>query len=484
MSTKDTKPKILFCSFEATPFVKTGGLGDVAGSLPAALNAQGANARLIMPKLGTIAREYTDRMRHVADFTVQLGWRSQYCGIESLRLGGVTVYFIDNEYYFKRDKAYGYYDDAERVAFFSKAILESLPYLKGFFPDVLHLNDWHTAMVPAYLKTLFASDSRYERLKTVFTVHNLRFQGQFDPAITGDVLGLNFQEANNHGLFRGGCLNMLHSAVCCADIISTVSPTYAQEICTAQYGEKLEDVFLSRKDKLWGILNGIDTKAYDTAKDKTLAHRFASGDPSGKAANKAALQAELGLPQTKDVPLAVLVSRLTDQKGLDLVLHVVEEMLETGMQLAILGTGDEKYEQAFAAIAMRHPNQMAVVLKFDEALSHRMYAGGDMVMVPSAFEPCGLTQLYGLRYGALPIVRETGGLKDSVVPYNKYTGEGTGFSFANYNAHELLYTVQAAVKLYQEDPAAWETLVKRAMAQDFSWSASAEKYMAMYSQLL
>jgi len=481
---KDTRPKILFCSFEATPFVKTGGLGDVAGSLPRALNDIGANTRLIMPKLGAIAPEYTAKMRHLTDFYVTLGWRQQYCGIETLRLGGVTCYFIDNEYYFKRDKAYGYYDDAERVAFFSKAIIEALPHLKNFFPDVLHLNDWHTAMAPVYLKTLYASDERYSKLKTVFTIHNLRFQGQYDPYITGDVLGLSYKEAEYNGLFRDNCLNMMQGALVSSDLISTVSPTYAEEICTRQYGERMEDVFISRRDRLWGILNGIDTKTFDPMKDKCLPHHYSAEKMEGKAANKAALQAELGLARSADTPLAVLISRLTDQKGLDLVLHVAEEMLQTGMQFAILGTGDPKYEQAFDAMARRHPGQMAVVLKFDEPLSHRMYAGGDMVFVPSAFEPCGLTQLYGLRYGTLPVVRETGGLKDSVQPYNKYTGEGTGFSFANYNAHELLYTVQAAVALYRDNRPAWDKLVKNAMAQDFTWSASAEKYMEMYKQLL
>ena len=483
MPAKTDKIKILFCAFEAMPFVKTGGLGDVAGSLPRALNEAGGSARLIMPKLGAISEKYTSKMRHIADFTVTLGWRQQYCGIESLRLGGVTCYFIDNEYYFKRPAAYGYGDDEERVAFFSMAILAALPHLKGWFPDVLHLNDWHTAMAPVYLKTRFSADKRYSSLKTVFSIHNLRFQGQFDSYFTGDVLGLGEEEARHHGLYRDGCTNMMQGAVCCSDLLGTVSPAYAEEICTPEYGEGLDDVFRSRKNSLRGILNGIDTKAYDPAGDKTIFRKYAAGDIPGKAANKAAVQQELGLPVRDDLPLIVLISRLTDQKGLDLVLEVCDAILDTGVQLAILGTGDKAYEAAFSAIANRRPESMAAIIRFDENLSHRMYAGGDMVLMPSRFEPCGLTQLYGLRYGALPIVRETGGLKDSVAPYNKYTGEGTGFSFANYNAAELLDTVRRAAALWYDDRESWNSMMRRAMEQDFSWSASARKYMDMYREL-
>ncbi len=481
---KDTRPKILFCAFEAAPFVKTGGLGDVAGSLPRALLDAGANARLMMPKLGAIPQQYKDRMRHVTDFTLRLAWRQLYCGVEELRLGGVTCYFIDNEYYFKRDAAYGYGDDAERVAFFSLAVLSALPHLHGWFPDVLHCNDWHTAMVPVYLQTFFRENGeRYRRLKTVFSIHNLRFQGKFDPWITGDVLGMGEREAEYHGLYRDHCLNMMQGAVVCSDRISTVSPTYANEICTGPYGEGMDDLFRSRRGILTGILNGIDTRAYDPAADKSLPYAYDRTALGGKAMDKAALQRELGLPADPHAPLAVLVSRLTSQKGLDLVLRVCDEMLDTGMQLAILGTGEKEYEEGFAAIAARREN-MRVFLRFDEALSHRMFAGADLVLVPSQFEPCGLTQMYGLRYGALPVVRETGGLKDSVIPYNRYTGEGTGFSFANYNAHELLYTVQAAVRLYKEDRPAWDRLVQNAMAQDNSWAKSAARYLALYREVL
>ncbi len=480
---KDTRPKILFCAFEATPFAKTGGLGDVAGALPKALNAAGGDARLIMPKLGMIPKKYQEKMRHVTDLTVNLGWRQLYCGVETLRVGGVTCYFIDNEYYFRREGAYGYGDDAERVAFFSLAVLSALPHLKGWFPDILHLNDWHTAMTPVYLKTFFQWDERYRRMKTVFSIHNLRFQGQFDPYITGDVLGLSQQEAEYHGLYRNGGLNMMQGAVVCSDRISTVSPTYAGEICSSAYGEGMDDLFRSRRGVLSGILNGIDTELYDPETDKLIPARYSAKDRKGKALCKAALQKEAGLPADPDAPVAVLISRLTDQKGMDLVLRVLDEMLDTGVQLIILGTGEQRYEQALTATAARREN-LKVFLRFDEALSHRMFAGADLVLIPSLFEPCGLTQMYGLRYGALPLVRETGGLKDSVLPYNQYTGEGTGFSFANYNAHELLFTLQHAVALYRENRPQWDALVDHAMAQDFSWSRSAEKYMALYKELL
>lgn len=483
MTTKDTRPRILVCAFEAMPFVKTGGLGDVAGSLPKALNAHGANARLIMPKLGGIAQDYKDRMRHVTDFTVDLGWRKQYCGLESLRVGGVTCYFIDNEYYFGRDKAYGYYDDCERVAFFSKAVLAVLPHLKNFFPQVLHLNDWHTALVPVYLKTLFAADGRYDGLKTVFTIHNLRFQGQYDPYIIGNVLGLEYDAALNHGLVRGRSLNLMQGALVCADRVTTVSPTYAKEICTSEYGEGIDDVLRTRGETLLGLLNGIDVRQWDPRKDKAITP-YDIEHMDGKAKNKAALQAKLGLVQDPDAPLAVLVSRLTDQKGLDLLLQAAPGILDAGVQLAILGTGDRFYEEAFSRMAAERPGQVAACIQFDETFSHLMYAGGDMVLVPSQFEPCGLTQMYGLRYGTLPVVRETGGLKDSVEPYNQYTGEGTGFSFKNYSAHELYETIVRAAEIYRNDRAGWDALVRNAMSRDFSWNSSAANYMEMFNALI
>ncbi len=475
--------KILYAAFEAAPFMKTGGLGDVAGSLPKALVNEGADVRLIMPKFDSIPEMYKSQMTHVADFYMDLSWRHQYCGIETLVLDGVTCYFIDNEYYFKRPQPYGYYDDGERIAFFAKAVLDCIPHLPDFVPDIIHCNDWHTALTPVYLKTR-SRTGVYQNIKTVFTIHNLKFQGQFSRWCTGDVLGLSDEEAEHAGLFCADGLNYLKGGVCCSDALTTVSPSYAEEICTAFYGEKLDDVFRSRKHLLRGILNGIDTSIYDPQSDAMIHKHYSADDISGKAANKAALQKRLGLKKRARTPLIGIVSRLTEQKGLDLVLHIIREFMEDSVQFVVLGVGDEKYERAFRQLAADMPDKFAAGIYFDEELSHLIYAGADMILVPSLFEPCGLSQMFAMRYGALPVVRETGGLRDSVEPYNKYEHTGTGFSFANYNAHELLFTLKDAVTLYHKNRAEWEAMVVRAMNKDFSWSASAKQYIDMYTELL
>jgi starch synthase len=476
------KLNVLFASYEASPFIKTGGLGDVAASLPGAVKCPTIDVRVVLPKLSQIPEEYKSRMKFICSFYVPLGWRNQYCGLFELHKGGVIWYFLDNEYYFARPSAYGFFDDGERMAFFSKAVCECCRYLPDFFPDILHCNDWHTAMAPVFLREQYRYAPGYGDIKTVYTIHNLKFQGQYDPYILGDILGLADCEAARNQLLRddGRCVNYMAGAVSYSDRITTVSPTYANEICTPYFGEGLQDLFLRRHDILSGILNGIDTVSFDPARDKAIAACYS--DPSGKAPNKAALQRELGLEEDPDVPLCVAVSRLTEQKGFDLVDAVAEEMLEV-CQVAILGTGDGTYENHYRALQTAHPGRFSAQIRFCEPLSRRMYAGGDIFLMPSRFEPCGLSQMISMRYGTIPVVRKTGGLADSVAPFNRYTGEGTGFAFQNFNAHELLFTVQEACRLCAESPAAWENLQRQAMAQDFSWRVSALEYRKLYRSL-
>ncbi len=480
--TEDKKLNILFASFEAAPFIKTGGLGDVAAALPGAVQCPDMDVRVVLPKLAQIGEEYKKQMRFLCSFYVPLGWRSQYCGLFELQRGGVTWYFLDNEFYFNRPAAYGYFDDGERMAFFSKAVCECCRYIPDFFPDILHCNDWHTAMAPVFLREQYRYAPGYGGIKTVFTIHNLMFQGQYDPFILGDILGLHDVPAARDQLLRdnGRCVNYLAGAVCYSDRVTTVSPTYAREICTPYFGEGLQDLFLQRQEILSGILNGIDTGSYDPAADPAIPCNYT--EPDGKAINKAELQRELGLEVDPSVPLCVAVSRLTEQKGFDLLNAVAEEMLDV-CQIAILGTGDNLYEDKYRELAEKHPGRFSASILFSEPLSRRMYAGGDIFLMPSRFEPCGLSQMISMRYGTIPVVRKTGGLADSVEPFNRFTGEGTGFAFQNFNAHELLFTVQEACRLCTESPVAWENLQRQAMAQDFSWEASAKQYRALYRSL-
>ena len=478
------KIRVLFASFEAVPFMKTGGLGDVAGSLPQALLKTGIEVRVMLPNFRTIPEQYRSKMTHVTDFYVSLGWRNVYCGVEKLRHNGVLYYFIDNEFYFGRDKAYGYFDDGERMAFFSKAIVESLQYLPDFPCDVLHCNDWHTALAPVFLREFYQGIPLYENVKTVMTVHNLKFQGEMSDYVLGDILGLAGNPAAASQLREGpGAVNFMKGGLCYSDILTTVSPSYAEEIKDPFYGEQLEDIFRRRSSILYGILNGIDTKLFDPASEADLPAHFTASDRSGKAVCKAAVQKELGLVEDPDTPLIVMIGRLTSQKGLDLVRHVLGELLTHPIQLAVLGTGDAEYENLLKQFAWGSHGKMSAQIRFDEGLAHRMYAGADMLLMPSLFEPCGLAQMISMRYGTLPVVRETGGLKDSVIPYNQYTGEGTGFSFAEYNAHTMMFTLFAAADLYRSDPKAWNRLMDNAMAQDFSWGRAAKEYAAIYARL-
>ena len=477
------KPKVLFAVFEAVPFVKTGGLGDVGGSLPPALCRAGAEVRVILPKFASIPQEYRDAMTHVTDFYLYLGWRRQYCGIEMLERDGVVWYFVDNEYYFGREAPYGYYDDGERVAYFAKAVCECIQYL-DFLPDVLHCNDWHTALSPVFLREMYREVPGYDRVRTVFTVHNLKFQGMFDGFMLGDVLGLHDCKNARDQLMQGDAVNFMRGALNYSDRITTVSPTYAEEVCTDRYGEGLCDVFDRRKDILSGILNGIDTRSYNPRTDPALYARYGASAPEKKRVNKLRLQAELGLEQDGDIPMIGLVSRLTDQKGLDLVSRVLHEVLAERVQLVVLGVGQREHEDMFRYFADSYPEKVSANICFDEGLSRKIYAAADLVLVPSQFEPCGLTQMIAMRYGTLPVVRETGGLKDSVIPYNEYTGEGNGFSFANYSDRELLDAIRRALALYRDDRAAWDGLVKHAFGADFSWRKPARQYLALYRGLL
>ncbi len=484
-TTQKEKPlNILYAIFEAEPFIKTGGLGDVGGSLPAALLKEGVQVRIILPKLETIPREYQERMTKIAAFTVPLGWRNQYCGVEALVEKGVTCYFLDNEYYFKRPEAYGYGDDGERMAFFSKAILESLQHIPAFTPDILHCNDWHTALVPVFLREQYMHIPLYERIRTLFSVHNLKFQGIFSGHLLGDVLGLAHKKAAADQLAWGDGINYMKGGLSYSDRLTTVSPSYADEICTAWYGEHLEELFQRRRSVLSGILNGIDREKYAPEKDPYLFQNYKEDSAEeGKAANKKALQAQLGLEQRPDIPLVVIVSRLTEQKGLDLVLGILGELLCQDLQLAVLGVGDASYQDAFRYYESLMPGKVRACMTFDLSLASRFYAGADLLLMPSKFEPCGLSQMIAMGYGTIPVVRETGGLKDSIIPYNCFEHTGDGFGFANYNAHELLFTIKDALDLYKNQRDHWNHLVKRAMKKDFSWKQSARQYMALYKEL-
>ena len=482
MADSSKKMQIVFASAECAPFVKTGGLGDVAGSLPAALVRAGAEVIVMVPKYATIKDEYKAQMEHFSDFYVSLGWRNEYCGLEKLEHDGVTYMFVDNERYFARDYPYGFFDDGERFAFFSKAITESLQHLPADFEcDILHCNDWQTALAPVFLREFYQGLPLYDRVKTVFSIHNVAFQGQFSDTVMEDILGVAHIPAAATQLRCDACsINYMLGALHYADAITTVSPTYASEIQTPEFGEGLDGVLRERSYALQGILNGIDVAAFDPATDKRIAANYTVDDRSGKAVCKAKLQEELGLEVRDDRPLMVMVTRLTRQKGMDLVMYALNRILSGGVQVAVLGTGDRDYEDGLRYFQDKYPGTMAARIEFDPALSQRMYAAADMFLMPSKFEPCGLSQIIAMRYGTLPIVRETGGLKDTVIPYNEFTGEGTGFSFTNFNGDEMGDAVFRAARLFWDNREAWNQLVTQAMSQDFSWTRSADKYLDLY----
>lgn len=482
MADSSKKMQIVFASAECAPFVKTGGLGDVAGSLPAALVRAGAEVIVMVPKYATIKDEYKAQMEHFSDFYVSLGWRNEYCGLEKIEHDGVTYMFIDNERYFARDYPYGFFDDGERFAFFSKAITESLQHLPaGFECDILHCNDWQTALAPVFLREFYQGLPLYDRVKTVFSIHNVAFQGQFSDTVMEDILGVAHIPAAASQLRCDACsINYMLGALRYADAITTVSPTYASEIQTPEFGEGLDGVLRERSYALQGILNGIDVAGFDPATDKRIAANYTVDDRAGKAVCKAKLQEELGLEVRDDRPLMVMVTRLTRQKGMDLVMYALDRILAGGVQVAVLGTGDRDYEDGLRYFQGKYPGTMAARIEFDPALSQRMYAAADMFLMPSKFEPCGLSQIIAMRYGTLPIVRETGGLKDTVIPYNEFTGEGTGFSFSNFNGDEMGDAVFRAARLFWDNRDAWNQLVTQAMSQDYSWTRSADKYLDLY----
>ncbi|MBZ4654617.1 MAG: hypothetical protein JG781_1974 [Peptococcaceae bacterium] len=473
--------KVLFVAAEGVPFVKTGGLGDVIGSLPQALQEKGLEVGVMMPLYGDISSYYKEAMTLVSEFTVPLAWRSQYCGLKSLSREGISYYFVDNEYYFKRDGIYGFYDEAERYAFFCRAVLESLPHL-GFKPQILHCHDWHTGVLSLFLRAFYKDHPFYRDLRTVFTIHNLHYQGIFPREILGDILGLGEEYLKDDRLEFYHNINFMKAGIVFSDVITTVSRTYAEEIKTPLGGENLDALLRKRERRLFGILNGIDTKKYNPLTDPALFVPYRCS-LTKKVQNKLKLQELLGLPVKGEVPLLALVSRLVAQKGLDLLVQIMEELLARDLQMVILGRGEETYENFFLQMAQRYSRQLAARIMFDETLARRIYAGSDIFLMPSLSEPCGLGQLLALRYGSIPVVRETGGLKDTVTAYNEYTGTGNGFTFTHFNARDFLYTIDRALNFYgQKD--VWSRLVNNACKGNFSWQRSAREYLDLYRKLL
>ena len=477
--------KILFTASECVPFVKTGGLADVVGALAPVLAKQGHDVRVILPLYASIPEKYTQQMTHVCDFEVQLGWRRQYCGIEMLKQDGVTWYFMDNKFYFGRPYIYGLGgDEYERFGFFCRGALNALPML-DFQPDVIHAHDWQSGMIPALLKIQYAHLPFFANMKTMYTIHNLQYQGIFGIREVQDVLGLGDSLWTDDKLECYGCANFMKAALVYADVITTVSPSYSEEIQTAYYGERLDGLLRARKDSVFGILNGIDMVDYDPAIDNRIAKTYTFETlADGKAACKADLQQKLGLEVNPDIPVIGMVGRLSNQKGLDLVDYIMGDLMQKNVQLVVLGMGESRYVNLFSWAEGEYKGKVAARFTMDHALAHQIYAGCDMFLMPSQFEPCGLSQLIALRYGTVPIVRETGGLRDTVLSYNEYTDEGNGFSFFNYNAHDMLNTIQRAIDFYNDRKDVWQKLQQRGMTGDYSWTNSAGKYLAMYEELV
>ena len=475
-------PNVLLAAAECAPLSKTGGLADVVGTLPKALAALGIDARVITPYHHCIKEKYAERVEHMFDFYVNLGWRSQYCGIERLVLDGVCIYLVDNEFYFGGKIYLGGYQEGEQYAFFTRAVLDALPHL-GFTPDVVHCNDWHVAMLPMLAKTQYRGGMQ-EKIKWLLTIHNIAFQGKFGFDYVQDLLGVEDKYYTPEFMEMDGCANFLKAGCVFADRINTVSPRYAEEIKTAYFGEGLEGILSARSHELSGIINGIDVKTFNPYTDAAICAKYSKGRIGGKKLCKLDLQRSMGLQEREDAPLVAMVTRMTEQKGFSLVERMIDELLSyNDMQFMLLGSGDKEFEDFMREAEGRYPGRLCAYIGYNEELSHKVYAGADFLLMPSRFEPCGLSQMIAMRYGALPIVRETGGLADSVIPYNQFTGEGTGFSFANYNAHEMKDTVLLALDCYRK-PELMAQLVKNAMEADFSFSRSAEEYAKLYLWML
>lgn len=477
--------KVLYATAECWPFAKTGGLGDVSYALPKALKEEGVDVRVILPKYSTMPNYLKEQLKEVAVFSVDVGWRKQYCGLLEMELDGVKFYFIDNEYYFKRSSEiaylYGYDDDAERYTFFSKAVLEAIAIL-DFYPDTIQLNDWHTGMIPLLLKERYSMLDKYRDIKTVYTIHNLQYQGVFGKHILGDILTIPEHYYNDGHIEYYGGVSFMKAGIVFSDMVTTVSPTYSNEIQTEFYGEGLDGLLTSNSHKLRGILNGIDYDLNDPKTDKDIFSKYNADTIDKKIENKLKLQEVLGLEVNPDIPMIGIVSRLVSQKGLDLISYIMPEIVRENVQIVVLGTGDHQYQSMFNYYNSNFPKKVSARITFDSAFAQQIYAASDIFLMPSLFEPCGIGQMLAMRYGTLPIVRETGGLKDTVESFNKYTGEGNGFSFANYNAHEMLFTIQRAIELYK-DKDTWKELVLNAMNTDSSWKKSAEDYMNLFMEI-
>ncbi|OIJ18174.1 starch synthase [Anaerobacillus alkalidiazotrophicus] len=471
--------KVLFVATECTPFIKTGGLADVVGALPKELQKEGVDVRVVLPKYEKISQDFKNEMEHIYSGGAPVGWRNQFLGVEVLVKDDITYYFIDNEYYFKRVGLYGYYDDGERFAYFNRAVLEMLPQV-DFQPDVIHCHDWQASLIPLFLKTHYRNNSFYQEIKTMFTVHNLKYQGIFPKEVLPELLGLGDEHMG--GVEFDGCVNYLKGALFHADVLTTVSETYANEIQDPYYGEKLDGLLRDRSNDLCGIINGLDYTEYDPMKDENLSFPYRSSKVK-KQKNKLQLQEQLGLPQSADTPMLAIVTRLVEQKGLDLVTSIFDDLMKNDVQFVILGTGDYEYEQFFRDAAYRYPEKVSTHITFNEGFARRIYAASDMFLMPSRFEPCGIGQLIALRYGSAPIVRETGGLVDTVTPFDEESLQGNGFSFSNYNAHDMLFTINRAISIYN-DSSLWTALLKNMTKSDNSWNRSAKAYNQLYHNLI
>lgn len=479
-----SKMKILFAAAEAAPFFKTGGLGDVAYALPKELVKQGVDIRVVLPYYDKMPEKYQKMTEDVLQFKVKVGWKSVYCGIKKMTLDGITYYFVDNQDYFHRGTLYGEWDDGERFGFFSMAVIEMMEKI-DFIPDVIHVNDWHTAMIPVLLVDKYHWIEAYQNIRKVITIHNIRFQGIYTPEILSNIFGTGMNIFHEDGVFYYDNVNFLKGGINFSDIVTTVSPTYANEIQTPEFGEGLDGVLRYNNWKIRGIINGIDYEINNPESDPIIPHHFSIEDLTGKQENKRSLQKRLGLPEKDDIPLLSSVSRLTDQKGFQLIQEKMQELMSTrDVQMVILGTGEPEFEHSFRYFQEQYPDKFRALIEFDVELAQEIYAASDLFLMPSAFEPCGLSQMISMRYGTLPLVHETGGLKDTVMPYNAATGEGTGFSFYGFSGYNLLGTIYRALDVYEHQPQAWKLLMKQAMETDFSWEQPSKHYIELYESLI